>query len=130
MANLVRRRSVLDAPLITIPDAHHVFRPHSTNRRAPGNLHVRCLTDDIGWYNPSMKTAISLPDELGHAADLFAFQRDMSRSELYAKALSEYLAKHRGDDLTERINAAMARINEKDERVGESGLGAIRGLEW
>jgi hypothetical protein len=37
----VRRRSVLDAPLITVPDAHHGFRPHSTNRRAPGNLHVR-----------------------------------------------------------------------------------------
>jgi len=77
-----------------------------------------------------MKTAISLPDELGHAADLFASHRDMSRSELYAKALSEYLAKHRGDDLTEKINAAMARINEKEEKLGEFGLGAIRGLEW
>ena len=77
-----------------------------------------------------MKTAISLPDELGHAADLFASQRDMSRSELYAKALSEYLTKHRGDDLTEKINMAMARINDKSERLGEFGLSAIRGLEW
>jgi metal-responsive CopG/Arc/MetJ family transcriptional regulator len=77
-----------------------------------------------------MKTAISLPDELGHAADLFASQRDMSRSELYAKALAEYLAKHRGDDLTEKINAAMARINAKDEKLGEFGLDSIRGMEW
>jgi len=77
-----------------------------------------------------MKTAISLPDELGHAAELFASQRDMSRSELYARALSEYLTKHRGDDLTEKINAAMARINSKDEKLGEFGLDAIRNLEW
>ena len=77
-----------------------------------------------------MKTAISLPDELGHAADLLASQRDMSRSELYAKALAEYLAKHRGDDLTEKINAAMAQINDKSETLGEFGLSAIRRLEW
>ena len=77
-----------------------------------------------------MKTAISLPDELGHAADLFASQRDMSRSELYAKALAEYLAKHRGDDLTEKINDAMARINAKDEKLGEFGLASIRSMEW
>ncbi len=77
-----------------------------------------------------MKTAISLPDELGHAADLFASQRDMSRSELYAKALAEYLVKHRGDDLTEKINAAMARIGQKSERLNEFGVSSIRGLEW
>ncbi|MEK7412069.1 MAG: ChpI protein [Planctomycetota bacterium] len=77
-----------------------------------------------------MKTAISLPDELGHAADLFAAQRDMSRSELYAKALSEYLMKHRGDDLTEKINVAMARMNESSEKLGEFGISAIRTLEW
>ncbi len=77
-----------------------------------------------------MKTAISLPDELGHAADLFASQRDMSRSELYARALSEYLTKHRGDDLTEKINAAMAHILNKKESLGETGVAAIKGLEW
>lgn len=77
-----------------------------------------------------MKTAISLPDELGHAADLFASQMDMSRSELYAKALAEYLIKHRGDDLTEKINAAMVHIHASEERLGEFGLGAIKRLEW
>jgi predicted transcriptional regulator len=81
-------------------------------------------------YNKSMKTAISLPDELGHAADLFASQRDMSRSELYARALAEYLAKHRADDLTDKINSAMDKINSGGERVGEFGLSSIRGLEW
>jgi predicted transcriptional regulator len=78
-----------------------------------------------------MKTAISLPDELGHAADLYASQRDMSRSELYAKALSEYLSRHKFDDVTDKINAVMEKINgEKITILGESGLGSLRGMEW
>jgi predicted transcriptional regulator len=78
-----------------------------------------------------MKTAISLPDELGHAADLYASQRDMSRSELYAKALSEYLTRHKFDDVTDKINAVMDKINgEKTKILGESGLNSLRGMEW
>ena len=77
-----------------------------------------------------MKTAISLPDELGHAADLFAQQRDMSRSELYAKALSEYLDRHSYENLTEKINSAMVKINGDSELVGEVGLSSLRNLEW
>ena len=77
-----------------------------------------------------MKTAISLPDELGHAADLFAQQRDMSRSELYAKALSEYLDRHSYENLTEKINSAMVKINGGSELVGEVGLSSLRNLEW
>lgn len=82
------------------------------------------------WYNKSMKTAISLPDALGRAADLFAAQRDMSRSELYAKALAEYLSRHRVDDVTEKIDAAMAKIHPDGEQIGEAGVAAIRALEW
>ena len=78
-----------------------------------------------------MKTAISLADELGHAADLYAAQCDMSRSELYVRALSEYLSRHKLDDVTERINAVMENIeDEKSDLLGERGLGTLRGLEW
>jgi metal-responsive CopG/Arc/MetJ family transcriptional regulator len=57
-----------------------------------------------------MKTAISLPDNLFAAADAFAQQRDMTRSELYAKALSEYLQRHPTDNVTKKINAALKKI--------------------
>ena len=79
-----------------------------------------------------MKTAISLPDSLGHAADLYAAQMDMSRSELYAKALAEYLNRHKMDDVTERINAAIGKIKmgENNDVVNEIGISAIRNLEW
>jgi predicted transcriptional regulator len=78
-----------------------------------------------------MKTAISLPDELGHAADLYAAQLDISRSQLYAKALSEYLMRHRSDDVTEKINTVMNEIQKgKSMVLPETGLGSLRSLEW
>jgi metal-responsive CopG/Arc/MetJ family transcriptional regulator len=54
-----------------------------------------------------MKTAISLPDDLFQLADDYASQHGVSRSELYANALREYIDVHRHDDLTNRINKAI-----------------------
>lgn len=58
-----------------------------------------------------MKTAISLPDDLFILADEFARRRGMSRSELYAIALRDYIDAHRRDNLTEQINAACANLD-------------------
>jgi metal-responsive CopG/Arc/MetJ family transcriptional regulator len=60
-----------------------------------------------------MKTAISLPDALFAEADSYAEQNGLSRSELYAKALQDYLRVHKRDDLTERIDAAIEGIDTK-----------------
>ena len=64
-----------------------------------------------------MKTAISLPDELFESADALAERLGLSRSELYAMAVAEYLAKHRDEDITVRLNEVFA-----DE---PSGLAAL-----
>jgi len=76
-----------------------------------------------------MKTAISLPDKLFAAADLYAQQRDMTRSELYAKALGEYLLRHRDENVTERINTALENIS-KEQMMGEGSLDVLRRLPW
>lgn len=55
-----------------------------------------------------MKTAISLPDELYTAADVLAGRLGVSRSELYATALAEFLAKHSEDEVTARLNQVYA----------------------
>jgi metal-responsive CopG/Arc/MetJ family transcriptional regulator len=52
-----------------------------------------------------MKTAISLPDELFETAEQFAQQHGLSRSELYATALRQYLQTHRSTTITEQLNA-------------------------
>lgn len=51
-----------------------------------------------------MKVAISLPDDLFESADALAEALGMSRSELYATAVAEHLAKHRDQDVTSRLN--------------------------
>jgi metal-responsive CopG/Arc/MetJ family transcriptional regulator len=55
-----------------------------------------------------MKTAISLPDELFAAADALAERIGVSRSELYATAVAEFLAKHNAEEVTERLNRVYA----------------------
>ena len=55
-------------------------------------------------YASSMKTAISLPDEIFESADALAERLGVSRSELYATAVAEYVAKHRSQDVTAQLN--------------------------
>jgi metal-responsive CopG/Arc/MetJ family transcriptional regulator len=51
-----------------------------------------------------MKTAISLPDDLFESADALAKRLGVSRSELYATAVAEFLAKHQHAKVTERLD--------------------------
>lgn len=55
-----------------------------------------------------MKTAISIPDDLFASAEQAARRLGVSRSELFANALREYLASHRFGDVTEQLNAIYA----------------------
>ena len=55
-----------------------------------------------------MKTAISLPDQLFRSGDTLAKRLGVSRSELYARALAEFIAKHKADQITQRLNAVYA----------------------
>lgn len=56
-----------------------------------------------------MKTAISLPDKLFESTDALARRLGLSRSQLVATALAEFVAKHRGQDVTRRLDAVYAR---------------------
>ena len=76
---------------------------------------------DLG-YTPAMKTAVSLPDPLFEAADQFAKRLGISRSELYATAIEEYLQAHRGQGITEALN----RIYEKEPSGLDPIIGAIQ----
>ena len=51
-----------------------------------------------------MKTAISIPDAVFEAAEQLAARIGMSRSELYATAVAEYMARHRTNGVRERLD--------------------------
>jgi metal-responsive CopG/Arc/MetJ family transcriptional regulator len=60
-----------------------------------------------------VKTAVSLPDELFRMAEATARRLRISRSELYAKAISEFLKSQRENSITERLNDLYSRRTAK-----------------
>lgn len=52
-----------------------------------------------------MKTAISIPDNVYHAAEMVAKKLNISRSELYTKAIKDYVNKHEKSHITEALNS-------------------------
>ena len=79
-----------------------------------------------------MKTAISLPDEVFHAAERHAKRMQKSRSQLYAEALAEYLARHAPDEVTEAMNRVIDRFGNPavDPFVMASARRVLRRTEW
>ena len=61
-----------------------------------------------------MKTAISLPESVFEEAEEFAHQVKKSRSQLYAVAIKEYLARHTSDNITEAINGVCDLLGTQD----------------
>ena len=55
-----------------------------------------------------MKVALSIPDDLFATAETVGRRLGVSRSRLYATALAEFLSKHRGRKVTERLNTVYA----------------------
>jgi metal-responsive CopG/Arc/MetJ family transcriptional regulator len=56
-----------------------------------------------------MKTAISVPDEVFARVDEHARRRGLSRSAVFTAAASEYLRRHRAEDVTRQLNAVYAK---------------------
>jgi metal-responsive CopG/Arc/MetJ family transcriptional regulator len=78
-----------------------------------------------------MKTAISLPDRLFSSADALARRLGMSRSQLYATALAEYLAKHQAAKVTERLNSVYgSEPSGVDESLQRAQRRAVARTEW
>lgn len=51
-----------------------------------------------------MKVAVSIPEDLFDSAEALGKRLKVSRSRLYATAIAEFLAKHRGGKVTERLD--------------------------
>ncbi|MDT0619638.1 MULTISPECIES: hypothetical protein [Spectribacter] len=55
-----------------------------------------------------MKVAVSVPEPIFEAAERLAKQRRVPRSRLFADALSEYLARHGAEGITDKLNEVYA----------------------
>ena len=79
-----------------------------------------------------MKTAVSLPDRVYREAEGYAKRTRKSRSQLYAEALSEYLARHAPDEVTEAMNAVVDEVGAAtpDSFVEQAGRRMLGTVEW
>lgn len=64
----------------------------------------------------SIKTAISINEELFTKADAVAHEMGVSRSEVFARALEEYLRRRESRELLARVNEALENDAQEDER--------------
>lgn len=81
-----------------------------------------------------MKTAISLPDELFEAVEKLVRSSKKHRSEVYAQALKEYVARHSEDEITASYNATIADLAEDAKEDDEFRRFMVRRgmkrIEW
>ena len=71
-----------------------------------------------------MKTAISIPDAIFEEAERVAKRRGMSRSELYARAVDEYVKSERFLGVREQLDAVYGR-GSQESRL-DSTLAAVQ----
>jgi metal-responsive CopG/Arc/MetJ family transcriptional regulator len=81
-----------------------------------------------------MKTAISLPDELFESVERIVKRSKRHRSEVYADALREYIARHAPEDETTRqLNEALEAAGDSDEDIEFLHAAArqtLKKIEW
>ena len=63
-----------------------------------------------------MKIAVSVPDNVFEEAEQLVRRTKRSRSEVYSRALAEYVARHAPDRVTEAMDRVLAEIGEPRDR--------------
>ena len=78
-----------------------------------------------------MKTAISIPDTVFQGAETLARQLSISRSQLYSRALTEYLSRHAPDSVTEALDRLWGELEEgADPFVAAASRQILERTEW
>ncbi len=78
-----------------------------------------------------MKTAISIPDKVFKEAERLANRLHTSRSQLYTRALAEFIARHDDDQVAAAMNAVVDEVGPAlDAFTREAARQTLRRVEW
>jgi metal-responsive CopG/Arc/MetJ family transcriptional regulator len=78
-----------------------------------------------------MKTAIYMPDDIFSTAEKIARRLKISRSELYTRAVKEYIAELEFESTTEKLNTIYAQEDSKlDDGWRQLQKRELHGEEW
>jgi predicted transcriptional regulator len=78
-----------------------------------------------------MKTAVSIPDDVFADAERLASRLQTSRSQLYARAIAEFVARHDDDRVTALMDQAVREAESEDATfLRTAAQEAVRRTEW
>ncbi len=78
-----------------------------------------------------MKTAVSLPDELFRQAERMAKRLRVSRSKLYAQAITEFLAASRAETVTAKLDEVYSHTRaEIDPELQSTQIKLLKESSW
>ena len=79
-----------------------------------------------------MKIAISIPDDIFNEAESLVQRLNTSRSELYSRALTEFVGHHSPERVTERMNQVVADVGAQQSDVfrAEAARRVLKRSEW
>jgi metal-responsive CopG/Arc/MetJ family transcriptional regulator len=78
-----------------------------------------------------MKTAVSIPEAVFRSAERLARRLKKSRSQLYAEAVAEYVARREPESVTAAMNAVCVDVDTRpDAFVREAARRTLARTEW
>ena len=78
-----------------------------------------------------MKTAVSIPDDIFERAERLALRERRTRSDVYAAALDEYVARHAHDEVTDTMNRVCDEVgDDHDAFLDAAGRRVLDRTEW
>ena len=77
-----------------------------------------------------MKTAISIPDDIFAEADQLARRLNTSRSELYSRAVREYVARHSPGQVTQSLDMLVEEIGVESDFATRAASNTLKHSEW
>ena len=78
-----------------------------------------------------MKVAVSIPDDVFAEAEALAKRLKSSRSEIYSRALGEFIGTHAPDRVTERMNDVVRDVGPEPDAFSEAvGRQVLKNTEW
>jgi metal-responsive CopG/Arc/MetJ family transcriptional regulator len=78
-----------------------------------------------------MKVAVSIPDDIFVEAEALAKRLKTSRSEIFSRALGEFIGHHAADRVTDLMNDVVREVGDEPDAFGvAAGRRVLKKSEW
>jgi metal-responsive CopG/Arc/MetJ family transcriptional regulator len=99
------------------------------------HVDLRPLLPLIRWrfsgHTIGMKVAVSIPDDVFAEAEALAKRMNSSRSEIYSRALGEFIGHHASDRVTNLMNEVIDVIGDKPDAFSAAAAKKIlKKIDW